>query len=146
MSKVISANRLADGIVVYAGQGRAWFERLNEACIFASKEEANAGLSLAQDDVTRNLIVEPCLVDVTQGAGGLRPSTLRETIRAQGPTIDFLPHRRAVTSDTILPHKSPGKHAAKPVLRKAEADDLGAFGRRPREAKSAAGLAGGIAQ
>ena len=146
MPKVISANRLTDGFVVYAGQGGAWFERLDEARIFASKEDADAGLSLAQDDVTRNLIVEPCLVDVTRDAGGLRPSTLRESIRARGPTIDFLPHRRAITSDAIPPHKSPGKQAAKPVLRTAEADDLRAFGPKAREAKSAATLADGIAQ
>jgi hypothetical protein len=89
MPKVISANRLADGIVVYAGHGGAWFERLNAARIFTSKKEADAGLSLAEDDVSRNFIVEPCIVDVTQDPGGLRPSTLRESIRAQGPTIDL---------------------------------------------------------
>ena len=145
MPKVIAANRLADGIVVYAGQGGAWFEPLDEARIFASKEDADAGLSLAQDDVTRNLIVEPCLVDVTRDAGGLRPSTLRESIRARGPTIDFS-HRRAITSDAIPSHKSPSKQAAKPVVRAAEADDLRAFGPKAREAESAAALAEGIAQ
>ena len=124
----------------------SWVERLDAARIFASKEEADAGLHLAEDDVTRNLIVEPCLVDVTKDAGGLRPSTLREAIRAQGPTIDFLPHRRAITSDAIPSHKSPSKQAAKPVVRAAEADDLRAFGPKAREAESAAALAEGIAQ
>jgi hypothetical protein len=95
MPNVISANRLADGIVVYAGRNGFWVERLNNANIFADKAEAEASLLLAQNDAKRNLVVDPCLVEVTEDASGLRAVTLRETIRAQGPTIDFLPPRRA---------------------------------------------------
>lgn len=99
MPKVISANRLADGIVVYAGRDGSWFERLSQANIFASKAEAEAGLLLAQDDAKRNLVVEPVVVEVAEDASGLRAVTLREAIRARGPTIDFLPRAHAFAQD-----------------------------------------------
>ncbi len=95
MLKVITANRLADGLVVYAGRDGSWSERLREAKIFASEAEAGAGLLIAQNDVKRNLVVEPVVVEVVEDAGGLRAVTLREAIRALGPTIDFLPRARA---------------------------------------------------
>jgi hypothetical protein len=91
MAKVISANRLADGIVVYAGRDGSWSEQLSQAKIFPSKAEAEAGLLVAQNDAKRNLVVEPVVVEVTEDASGLRAVTLREIIRARGPTIDFLP-------------------------------------------------------
>jgi Protein of unknown function (DUF2849) len=117
--KIISANRLADGIVVYAGYAGAWVERLNEALVFSGKEEAEAGLTLAQGDVARNLIVEPFVVDVTRDAAGLRPSTLRDSIRAHGPTIEFLPRRPALSPGAIPPRKNPGAPLARQTLRAA---------------------------
>jgi hypothetical protein len=117
--KIISANRLADGIVVYAGHAGSWVERLNEALVFSSKEEAEAGLILAQGDVARNLIVEPFVVDVTQDAAGLRPATLRDSIRAHGPTIEFLPRRPALSPSAIPPRKNPGAPIARQRLRAA---------------------------
>ncbi|HMF07325.1 MAG TPA: DUF2849 domain-containing protein [Methylocella sp.] len=146
MPKIISANRLADGIVVYAGHGGAWVEKLNQARIFASKEEAEAGLSLAQDDVARNLVVEPFLVDVTQDANGLRPSTLRDSIRAQGPTIDFLAHRHAITPKEIRPRQNFGTEDAKPVLRESHPEDLHAVERKAWQTDPAAALAQELAE
>jgi hypothetical protein len=95
MPQVISANRLIDGLVVYAGCDDSWVHELGEAKIFTSKAEAEAALLLAQNDVKCNLVVDPCLVEVTEEVSGVRAVTLRESIRAQGPTIDFLPQARA---------------------------------------------------
>lgn len=88
---VISANRLADGIVVYMGREGAWSERLSQAKVFTAKAEAELALLSAQGDGKRNVIVEPSLVEVRDDPGGVRPVSLRESIRALGPTIDFLP-------------------------------------------------------
>jgi hypothetical protein len=115
--KVISANRLADGIVVYAGRDGSWFERLSQAKIFASKAEAEAGLLIAQNDAKRNLIVEPVVVEVTEDASGLRAVTLREAIRARGPTIDFLPRTHAFAQDVGAPPANSAKQATNAVLR-----------------------------
>ncbi|MGA7384339.1 MAG: DUF2849 domain-containing protein [Methylocella sp.] len=117
MPKVISANRLADGIVVYAGRDGCWSERLTQAKIFASKAEAEAGLLIAQNDAKRNLVVEPVVVEVAEDAGGLRAVTLREIIRARGPTIDFLPRTQAFAHGADTPPANTAKQATKAVLR-----------------------------
>ncbi|MGI8568823.1 MAG: DUF2849 domain-containing protein [Methylocella sp.] len=117
MVKVISANRLADGIVVYAGRDGAWAERLSQAKIFASKAEAEAGLLVAQNDAKRNLVVEPVVVEVTGDASGLRAVTLREAIRARGPTIDFLPRPHAFAQDAGASQENTAKQTTNAVLR-----------------------------
>jgi hypothetical protein len=134
MLKVISANRLADGIVVYAGPGGAWFERLKDARILASSAEAEAALEAALQDVRRNLIVDPSLVDVAEEAGVLRPLTLRESIRAQGPTIDYLPPSRLMPSRGQAARDNTSKPDAREVLR-------GAFAARKKLAPQECGFA-----
>ncbi len=117
MPKVISANRLADGVVVYAGRDGSWSEQLGQAEIFASKAEAEAGLLVAQNDTKRNLVVEPVVVEVTEDAAGLRAVTLREAIRARGPTIDFLPRTRAFAHGADPPQENTAKQTTKAVFR-----------------------------
>ena len=94
MSQVITANRLTDGIVVYVGHDGAWTGQLNEAKLFASKAEAEAGLARGAGRREAQSRRRALPVDVTDEAGGRRPLTLRESIRARGPTIDFLPQSR----------------------------------------------------
>lgn len=123
MSKVITANRLTDGIVVYAGHDGAWTSRFGEAKVFEAKAETEAGLLAAQNDAKRNLVVEPCLIDVADEASGRRPLTLRELIRARGPTIDFLPpkHVFAYEADTAPGNKL--KPESKARLRNLEQEN-----------------------
>ncbi len=132
MPKVITANRLADGIVVYAGRDGAWAERLSQAKIFADKAEAEAGLLVALNDAKRNLVVEPVVVEVTEDASGLRAVTLREAIRALGPTIDFLPRPNAFAQDTEAPQENMAKQPTNTVLRIPRLEDA-----RERELVSA---------
>ncbi|MGH6810903.1 MAG: DUF2849 domain-containing protein [Methylocella sp.] len=141
MPKVISANRLADGIVVYAGRDGSWFERLSQAKIFASKAEAEAGLFLAQNDAKRNLVVEPVVVEVTEEASGLRAVTLREAIRARGPTIDFLPRTHVVAHDAGAPLENTVKRDPNAVLRMRRVENA-----RERELVSATDSPDGIAR
>ena len=98
MPHVISANRLVDGIVVYIGRDGTWTTKLGEGQIFSSKAEAEAA-RLAPADAQRNLVVDPAVVEVTEEAGGPRAVTLRESIRACGPTIDFLPATAGLCHD-----------------------------------------------
>jgi len=117
MPQVISANRLIDGIVIYGGRDGAWADALGAAKIFTSKAEAEAALLLAQNDVKRNLVVDPCLVEVTEEARGVRAVTLRESIRARGPTIDFLPQTRAFAYEVALLPDHRATQEAQAVLR-----------------------------
>lgn len=99
MPFVISANRLSDGVVVYARADGAWSGHLAEAQVFAGKSEAQTALEGAQRDVKRNIILEPAMVEVAQEAKGLRALTLREAIRSEGPTIDYGPPAHAFHYD-----------------------------------------------
>lgn len=123
MPKVISANRLTDGIVVYAGRDGTWTGRLGEANLFTSQAEAEAGLRMAQSDAKRNLVVEPCIVEVVEEASGLRAVTLRESIRAQGPTIGYLPSASTPAVKTDPPLGKVAKQDTKAVLRTSRVED-----------------------
>jgi sulfite reductase (NADPH) hemoprotein beta-component len=91
MAKIVTANRLADGIVVYLGSDGSWVEGINQAKTFEDGSESKQALETARADEGKNLIVDPFLVDVTTDANGLKAVSLRNAIRARGPTIDFLP-------------------------------------------------------
>lgn len=99
MPKIISANRLADGTVVYLGPDRSWTEVLDHADCFTDDAAAD-GLTLARDHVKRNLVIDPFLVEVTAPEEGPRPVSLRNRIRARGPTVDYLPRAVHETART----------------------------------------------
>jgi hypothetical protein len=94
MPMIISANRLVDGRVVYRGEGGSWTEALDRAERFDDQGAAQAELSSAREDVARNLIIDPFLVEVVAEPGASHPVTLRDRIRARGPTIDYAPRER----------------------------------------------------
>ena len=80
--KVLTANRLIDGEVVFWQAGQ-WVERFADAEIFEGDDGA-AAVETAKTQVT--LLVEPYLIDIAQGPAGLAPVSYRERIRALGPT------------------------------------------------------------
>jgi hypothetical protein len=92
MSKIISANRLSDGLVVYFAAEGTWTLDIAGAKSFATEAELDAGLKFAKSDEKRNLVVDPFAVAVeAAGAKAVAPLSLRNAIRAKGPTIAYLP-------------------------------------------------------
>ncbi len=89
MLHVVSANRLADGVVVYLGACDDWVERLEAAAVFADDAECEAGLEKARAAVGANLVVDPFAVPVVEDGKGRRAVSLRDSIRALGPTIRY---------------------------------------------------------
>jgi hypothetical protein len=87
MSDIITANRLIDGTVVFQDAAGGWSEGFAQAAVHSDPAAAKAALSLAQQDETRNLIVEPYAIVVEFRNGHFVPKALRELIRASGPTI-----------------------------------------------------------
>jgi hypothetical protein len=86
--KAVTANRLADGVVVYYAEGGEWAERIEHARVAEDKDAAASLLADAERDVGRCRVIAPYLIDVVRGDGGaLRPTTYREKIRAAGPSI-----------------------------------------------------------
>jgi hypothetical protein len=91
--KVMTANRLNDGAVVYLANGGTWTERITDARIAATEAQERALESRAAADERALLVVETYLFDVDPKPGGPAPLSQRERIRATGPTVgtDFGP-------------------------------------------------------
>ena len=91
MPKVVTANTLATGKVVFQGSDGAWVEAIAEARRYDDAAAAEEGLAKATVDVERAVVVEPFMVEAGAAEGGRPKMTLRDTIRAYGPTIRFMP-------------------------------------------------------
>ena len=91
MAKIVTANTLATGHVVFLAGDGSWVEVLARAATFDDAAAADEGLACAQRDAARGLIVDPFVTDKGPGDGGRPTMTLRDTIRAFGPTIRYLP-------------------------------------------------------
>jgi hypothetical protein len=100
MPKIISANRLKDGLVVYLSPAGTWTEALDQAECLIDDHMAAARLAHAREDITRNLIVDPFLVEVVADRKEPRPVSLRDKVRALGPTIDYAPTAAKETART----------------------------------------------
>jgi hypothetical protein len=82
---VVTANRLADGAVIYRTADGQWTTELAAAAVVTTSEAATALLAGARADQVR--IVDPYVAPVEFGGAGARPGNLRERIRAAGPTF-----------------------------------------------------------
>jgi len=85
--KIVTANRLREGDVVYLTDSGKWSTYLNESR--ASKDPATieAMLAEAAADVAARRIVAPYAMEVIEVDGILQPLSAREIIRAAGPTV-----------------------------------------------------------
>ncbi len=81
--KAVTGNRLADGEVVFWGEG-GWRERFPDASLFADPADADAALDAAKADPT--VIVDPYIIDVRLDGEFPVPTSFRERVRALGPT------------------------------------------------------------
>ena len=87
--KVLTANRLGDGIAVWLDAAGQWSEKLQDALV-ARHDEAVAALEAAgRQALAGNLVVDVNVIDVEEREGLLRPVRLRERIRAEGPTVAY---------------------------------------------------------
>jgi len=87
MPNVITASRLADGVVVFQAADLSWSEDFNHAAVRADEAATADALVRAKEDEMQNLVVEPYAVAVEIRNGHVVPKALREAIRAAGPTV-----------------------------------------------------------
>jgi hypothetical protein len=85
--QIVTANRLRDGDVVYLTSTNDWSETLGDAAIARSKKEAATLLETAELAVTELKVVGPYEFDVTIDNSETKPISMREIIRAAGPSI-----------------------------------------------------------
>jgi hypothetical protein len=87
--QVASANRLADGAVVFLDDFGQWTNRLDRAALARDKRAAEILLERARAEAAS--VVDPFLVAVTESDDGvLEPLSLREKIRVSGLTFDAI--------------------------------------------------------
>ncbi len=84
--RVLTANRLGDGRVVYLDGAGEWTSQLDKAALVRGVEDADRVEAAGEAAVAEQIIVEPYLIDVEVVDDGVRPARLRERIRADGPT------------------------------------------------------------
>ena len=87
LGKVLTANVLVDGVVVYLAAGGTWTENLPEARFLTDESEQTRLVHIANQDVEKQFIIDPYLMDAVDGGHGPEPVSQRENIRATGPTI-----------------------------------------------------------
>ena len=87
MAEIVTANRLVDGIVVFLGPHLRWVDAYALAAVFTDEAAKAEAMAAAKRSEALNEVVEPYFVEVVARGGGLAPKSLREEIRANGPTI-----------------------------------------------------------
>ncbi|MBD9372421.1 DUF2849 domain-containing protein [Rhizobium sp. ARZ01] len=87
--KVLTANRLADGISVWLDASGNWNESLQDAFVARHKEAVEALEATGRQAFADNKVVDANVVDVVEVDGLLRPLRMRERIRAEGPSIIY---------------------------------------------------------
>jgi Protein of unknown function (DUF2849) len=100
----ITANRLADGVVVFQCADESWSEDFKLARILTDAQATAAALARAKQDEANNLVVDAYATPVVERNGHFAPKALREAIRATGPTI-----RRDLGKQALglAPHSGP---------------------------------------
>ncbi|EAV44532.1 hypothetical protein SIAM614_05200 [Roseibium aggregatum IAM 12614] len=84
--KVITANRLLNGDVVWLAENGSWVERIALAKVYDGKEAVAAALAEGLEAEKNQKVVGVYEMDVTVEDGVIVPVRLREKIRATGPT------------------------------------------------------------
>ena len=87
--KVLTANRLSDGVSVWLDASGNWNEQLQDAFVARHKEAVDALEATGRQAFADNKVVDVNVVDVEDVGGVLRPLRMRERIRAEGPSIAY---------------------------------------------------------
>ena len=82
--KVVTANALVEGDVVYLTADDRWTRDHAEAELI--EDEAHAQLRLLTAERQKNTVVGAYLADARRGAGGPEPVHFREVFRTRGPS------------------------------------------------------------
>jgi sulfite reductase (NADPH) hemoprotein beta-component len=84
--KIVTANRLREGDVVYLSAAGAWSQWISDSAVARTPEEETRLIRIAEQAVADRLVVGPYATEVARDDGGIQPLGQREIIRAKGPT------------------------------------------------------------
>src|SRR5258708_5049399 len=89
-AKVITANDLRDGLVVFLTSEGGWSHDIAVARVVEDGPDLDSANAYAKAQHDARIVVEPYPIDVTVTGGVPIPQRLREKIRADhGPTIPY---------------------------------------------------------
>ncbi len=88
MRKILTANYLLSGKVIYLNSEKKWIENSANAAVFDNQEDADNALAFADTQI--NKLQSAYLIDVLLTSNGKpKPESNQELIRATGPTNYF---------------------------------------------------------
>ena len=82
--KVVTANALIEGDVIYLNAQGQWTRDLREAELITDEARANAQLALGNCD--QSVVAGVYLMDAIMGEDGPAPTHFREVFRTRGPS------------------------------------------------------------
>ncbi|WP_337270954.1 DUF2849 domain-containing protein [Oryzifoliimicrobium ureilyticus] len=91
VDKVLTANRLTDGVAVWLNANGEWVTSLQDALIARHAEAVTALEEIGKAAFADNKVVDVNVIEVKETDGVIWPLRLRERIRAQGPTMEYAP-------------------------------------------------------
>jgi hypothetical protein len=96
MRKILTANYLLSGKVIYLNSEKKWIENSANAAVFDNQEDADNALTFADTQI--NKLQSAYLIDVLLTPNGKpKPESNQELIRATGPTNYF--HGKQIEKD-----------------------------------------------
>jgi hypothetical protein len=87
MPQMIIANRLIDGAVVFLDPDEKWTTAIGSGAVIEDDAEAQRLFGVAKQLEARCQVIDPLLIQVKVEDGRVRPTEIREVIRAFGPTV-----------------------------------------------------------
>jgi len=87
MPQMIIANRLVDGVVVFLAPGAGWTPAIASGVVIDDEAEAQRLLGAVKELEARSPVIDPQVIQVKVEGATVRPTEIRELIRAFGPTV-----------------------------------------------------------
>ena len=86
---IVSANRLSDGRVVYFSAGpERWAENIDASAWGRDAAAGDGLLARARAGEAGRIVVDPYVLEAEFGPDGIAPASLRERLRATGPSVE----------------------------------------------------------
>jgi hypothetical protein len=87
--KAVTANRLADGLVVFLDEAGGWSLSVAEARLVTDGPDLDTAIAYAKAQSDARIVVDPYPIDMEIVDDRPVPVRFRERIRAKGPTIAY---------------------------------------------------------
>lgn len=87
--KILTANRLKDGVSVWLASDHSWVTTIEAAEVAEDAIQEEKLERAGKAAFLKNEVIDVNLIDVERVGAGVRPTRLRERIRADGPTVAY---------------------------------------------------------